>query len=413
MLQTANSNTQEHTALSKAAHNLAVVCCMCCVMPAAVVSVAVLYVAVSSCVQFVLPPSPSLSQGHSGSSCGQPKACLGSHPALPKACLGSHPAQPKPIFLWRGLPSTKMAEPSRMVPCALCEKEVELKAAVCMNLNKRADGKKGFYRCVMCNRLSSRIYRAQGKVDWVSKEARKEFFLQHSTLTGKDLRKELVNTTTQVEKETSKVDADEDVEWLDEVDLKAKYENKPDQLKAILSTAETRTHPTRKVTLYADITFKTKSSKSHEFQAEAKRQCTSLEVIKGPKKIKKEEGDDGGAAAAPTQNKPLSNPQRARLTKLEQKMGQIWEQWTSLKDNTDDVALKPFLPQPLLAAATKAMAEVDACIAEVPVVLSEAWVGDFKAVHARVSAAVDAGLASNGRVASLITMATEMLNQSS
>ena len=93
-------------------------------------------------------------------------------------------------------------------------------------------------------------------------------------------------------------------------------------------------------------------------------------------------------------------------------MGQIWAQWTSLKDNTDDVALKPFLPQPLLEAATKAMAEVDACIAEVPVVLSEAWEGDFKAVHARVAAAVDAGLASNGRLASLVDMATEMLKQS-
>ena len=58
------------------------------------------------------------------------------------------------------------------------------------------------------------------------------------------------------------------------------------------------------------------------------------------------------------------------------------------------------------------MAEVDACIAEVSVVLSEAWEGDFKAVHARVAAAVDAGLASNGRLASLVDLATEMLKQS-
>ena len=158
--------------------------------------------------------------------------------------------------------------------------------------------------------------------------------------------------------------------------------------------------------------FNSKRSKSHEFQAEAKRKSTSLEVFYIAKKPKKEAGDDGGAAAAPTKNKPLSDTQKKRLTTLEKNMRQIKEQWTSLQDNKDDVAMKPFLPQPLLEAATKAIAEVDACIAEVSVVLSEAWEGDFKAVHARVAAAVDAGIASNARFAGLVHIATEMLEQS-
>ena len=75
-------------------------------------------------------------------------------------------------------------------------------------------------------------------------------------------------------------------------------------------------------------------------------------------------------------------------------------------------ALKLFLPQPLLGAATKAMAEVDAGMAEVSLVLSEAWQGDFKAVHARVAAAVKAGKACMGKFQSLVAMATDLQKQS-
>ena len=54
------------------------------------------------------------------------------------------------------------------------------------------------------------------------------------------------------------------------------------------------------------------------------------------------------------------------------------------------------------------MAEADACMAEVPVVLTEGWVGKFSAVAERVAAAVKNGKRSNARLASMIEMAADM-----
>ena len=63
--------------------------------------------------------------------------------------------------------------------------------AIC--LNKGRDGKV-HYRCKLCNNINGRIYRAKGKVQWESQEARKHFFQQNNTLSGKELRKEQNNT---------------------------------------------------------------------------------------------------------------------------------------------------------------------------------------------------------------------------
>ena len=64
------------------------------------------------------------------------------------------------------------------------------------------------------------------------------------------------------------------------IDLQAKSENKPEQLQSILERADQREHPTRGVTLYADITCKTKHGETVKVEIEAKRKATSSEVAK-------------------------------------------------------------------------------------------------------------------------------------
>ena len=83
-------------------------------------------------------------------------------------------------------------------------------------------------------------------------------------------------------------------------------------------------------------------------------------------------------------------------------------EWNSVQQNIDNAVMKAFLPQPLVESAQKAAAEVQACMAEVQVVLTEGWVGDPKKVVERVAAAAQAGLASNARVASMVKLAVEM-----
>ena len=339
-----------------------------------------------------------------------PKASLGPHqrlalvPTLPKACLGCSTGP--------HLPKDRMEE----VTCQLCAQKVDKKNAFCLNANKLQDdpNQKGFYRCTKCNNFSSRIYRAKGRVEWASAEAKQEFFAKHNHLCGKELKKVLEHTSTQVERDVAKDQDDEDIEWLDEMDLKDKYQHKPDQLKSILDTAEQRFHPTRMCTLYGDIKFSSKSSRGHESHDESKRKCTSVEELKGPKKVKVEKVEKvekvakGEAEGDAPQGKRLGKGQRARLDKLAEKLQDMHVEWDSVKQNIDDAVIKAFLPQPVLEKAQKADAEVQACMAEVQVVLTEGWVGDPKKVVERVAAAAQAGLASNARVASMVKVAAEM-----
>ena len=67
-----------------------------------------------------------------------------------------------------------------------------------------------------------RIYRALGTIDWPSKEAKTEFFKQHSSLAGTRLKQELDITLSHMEKETTMDKGGQDIEWLDEIELQAK-----------------------------------------------------------------------------------------------------------------------------------------------------------------------------------------------
>ena len=97
----------------------------------------------------------------------------------------------------------------------VCERQIAEDSAICLNKNKVDANQKNFFRCNLCNSLSSRIYRAKGRVQRESKEARKEFLLQHTTLAGKDLKKELQHVTTQVERDTTKDTDDVNIGWVD------------------------------------------------------------------------------------------------------------------------------------------------------------------------------------------------------
>ena len=112
------------------------------------------------------------------------------------------------------------------VTCQVCERQIAEGCAICLNRNRHGPNQKNFFRCNLCNTLSSRLYRAKGRVQWESKEAKKGFFLQHTTLAGKDLKKELEHVTTQVERDTTKDTDDAHIDWVDEEDLRTKYKKK-------------------------------------------------------------------------------------------------------------------------------------------------------------------------------------------
>ena len=94
--------------------------------------------------------------------------------------------------------------------------------------------------------------------------------------------------------------------------------------------------------------------------------------------------------------------------KIEQKLDQVKEDYKQFADYQQDPYLSNFLPALLVQTAEKNIAEVDAALAELPVVLTEGWVGDFKNVLERASAAAEAGQTSNQMVLDMVQMATTM-----
>jgi septation ring formation regulator EzrA len=96
------------------------------------------------------------------------------------------------------------------------------------------------------------------------------------------------------------------------------------------------------------------------------------------------------------------------LVKIEQKLDQVKEQYKQFGSYKEDPYLSSLLPAVLVQAAEKHMAEVDAALDELPLVLTEGWVGDFKQVLERASAAAAAGQTSNNMLLDMVQMATTM-----
>ena len=93
---------------------------------------------------------------------------------------------------------------------------------------------------------------------------------------------------------------------------------------------------------------------------------------------------------------------------MEDKLDKIKEDWVVTNQLLDDEYLENFLPDPLVNAAARAMAEVQASSAEMELVLAESWQGDPKGVFERTQAAVQAGELNMKRLVDQVQLATDM-----
>ena len=72
--------------------------------------------------------------------------------------------------------------------------------------------------------------------------------------------------------------------WLDEVELKNKYAQRPDQVDAIMEHANTMVHPARKVTLCEDVAYSSKRGTASSHTSSVKRSIFQEDVRKPEKK---------------------------------------------------------------------------------------------------------------------------------
>ena len=77
--------------------------------------------------------------------------------------------------------------------------------------------------------------------------------------------------------------------WLDEDGLKHKYKNKPEQFKAVLTTAQSFVHPVRGVKLYEDVEYKSAEMNRSSATESVEASSSTEKTVKPPKKKPKTE----------------------------------------------------------------------------------------------------------------------------
>jgi len=293
------------------------------------------------------------------------------------------------------------------VKCFLCGQQVKMMDAVSVNKNNT-------YKCHCCNCLLSRINRIPGKKHWLSPEAKQDFFKLHNQLMGDDLKKKLDTVIKHSERDCFKNRDDEQITWMDEHDLKEKYQHKPDQLQAIMESADTMLDPVKHITLYADVTLVTNISMTHAVHLETKRDISSSFVQRTAKRARKKTAEDAQKAEAhdgqgdcksPIVHK-LTKNRRKNLEKVVPKLTQVKDAWYQTNEHVT-VAVRSTLPKVWFDAASKALEDVVAALAEVSDALSDGWMGDGRDVLGRACVACQVGASTNQAMASLIKLSLQ------
>ena len=136
-----------------------------------------------------------------------------------------------------------------VVKCSLCFLE-----KTCGECYEKP-AKSGNFVCKPCNKAEARIYRLPNKemlkgFKEMNRESRAGFLQKASGLFKEDLAKELNEAVIQARTMTITDEWEESSEWVDEVELKERYEaERPEQLANILANAQTFEDPVRIVTL--------------------------------------------------------------------------------------------------------------------------------------------------------------------
>ncbi len=122
-------------------------------------------------------------------------------------------------------------------------------------------GDKVFKKCGDCNRLQSRAQRTlQKRGDlkdrWgvMSREQRKQFFLEHHAAMGQNLVLQITQTTQNMYSSSQKIGFATRGDWMDGADLEKVYKDKPDQFDAIMANSKKMLCPFRGVQLVEHIT---------------------------------------------------------------------------------------------------------------------------------------------------------------
>ena len=149
-------------------------------------------------------------------------------------------------------------------------------------------------RCNECQSLKTRLYRhfqksgGDERRQWetLSKEQRQVFYSQWHGQVGIDLKAAISETMVEAVRDTKKETSVKAVTWLDEFQLKKKYEGREEQLEKIKKNADTMECPTREVTMWADPDYTSSEMTRMDSERIRKRELRADEISRPHKKPK-------------------------------------------------------------------------------------------------------------------------------
>lgn len=211
--------------------------------------------------------------------------------------------------------------------CVSCKKPVNEENAVVVTRQNEKASEKQAMRCQACHALKARISRLLSKhgnvtEDWtnVTAEEKKAFYANSQNLYGPDLLCRMQETITESKRTSSTVSFEGTGEYFDEVDMKKKYHDKPEQLQSVLANTMTYFCPVRQVLLYEDVKYKRTVKDTEERSKTEKRkiqvipteQSSSAGLQETGPKNKKVKGDPQAEEEALPK---LKAGQKKKLTK--------------------------------------------------------------------------------------------------
>lgn len=120
----------------------------------------------------------------------------------------------------------------------------------------------------------------------INREARAKFYADNANTFGDDLALTLEETVAEAKTSVDTHAFNSDANFIDEIDLKEKYRDKPAVLEAVMRNAQKMYCPIREITLYAVPEYNRKNSEV-ESVAKTQKRGLELETIVKPKKQSK------------------------------------------------------------------------------------------------------------------------------
>lgn len=291
--------------------------------------------------------------------------------------------------------------------CCTCRKPVDEhnSLVIVRSDSKRPEAR----RCRSCHNVRSAINRLAAKhgnlvKDFTKVEGPKlqAFYEAHGHLRGEGLRVQVEEVVQDWKTSTTRMEFEQEGEFLEEEDLRKKYHDRPETLRNILQNARTFFCPVKKLTLYADPKYKARVSDSVEYgTTEKMKGQQGLEDATEPES-KRPRKTKGGKAGADEKEKKWTASVKNKVTK---KIDQLTAKGLQLKDLVSKAGtFGSMIPAYVLEHAEKTVQDTEKELNSAQNALQQAT-GDAKALQDALDEITEKVKEAAGRVKSQLDQA--------